>query len=125
MEAHSGSHQVVAEFLRQMGIDQYQWDGVPLTLFFESLGTLHLELTDRGLVLALFRIIQEYEVTEKAAKALRSVHLDQQLPLAIHAGMNGDDQLAFIVTMPERQVTIAGLTEALTLLGYLHQKLTE
>jgi len=115
----------VTEFIRQIGFGDFSWSGEPLTLSFDHTGTLHIEPTLHGLLLARFVEINEYDIINYVPKALRSVHYDQQLPLLVQTGMKGDHQLAFMTTLAPRQLTVSGLNEALSLLDHLHHQLTQ
>ncbi len=115
----------IGEFLNQIGFADFTWQGTPLTLSFEQSGTLHLEMTKAGLLIAQLREIKEYEATDMISKALRSVHSDQALPLVVQTGMKSLNQLAFMTTLSPQQLTISGLTDAMDILNYLHQQITQ
>ncbi|OZG74326.1 YopN chaperone SycN-like protein [Hahella sp. CCB-MM4] len=113
------------EFLYQIGFTDFTWHGAPLTLSFEHSGSLHMEMTDRGLLIAQLREINEYDSANIIAKALRLVHYDKPLPLVVQTGIKSHNQLAFITTLSPQQLSIPGLTEAVGLLEYLHHKVTQ
>jgi len=119
------SRDVVNQFLRQLGIASVDWDGSPLSLSFEQLGTLRIESNTRGLTLALAKEIEEFQIGQLATKALRSIHTDQQLPFSVHAGLLGDKELMFITTLTPTELDLANLNQVLTQLDYLHDQLRD
>lgn len=117
--------ETITGFLSQLGFTGFNWEGQPLTLSFEHSGLLHIEPTERGLLLARFQEINEYDMAGVIPKALRAVHADRQWPLPVQAGMRSNNKLAFLVTLAPEQLTIAALAEAMAILDALHQQLTD
>jgi type III secretion system chaperone SycN len=114
---------VVNQFIRQLGITSLDWDGAPLTLTFDRLGILSIELSNWGLTLALANEIEEFQIGPLAIKAFRAVHTDQQLPFSVHTGLHGDRELMFITSLTPQELDLANINQALTQLDYLHNQL--
>ncbi|WP_020408637.1 hypothetical protein [Hahella ganghwensis] len=115
----------MTEFLSQLGFENFSWQGTPLNLSFEHSGSLQIEPTNNGLLLARLHQINEFDIPDLVPKALRLVHSDQQLPFTVQTGLKGSSHLAFVTTLSPKQLTISGLTAALDLLGFLHDQLAD
>jgi type III secretion system chaperone SycN len=117
-------------FLKQMGLEtcsiqNTDWERQPITLEFEQLGTLHIEASKSGLLIALAKEIVTFNLGSVLRRALRSIHHKQQLPISVQAGLKGGNTLFFITELSCEKQSLSDLNEAVDLLDYLHQKVSE
>jgi type III secretion system chaperone SycN len=116
--------------LKQMGIDPFaiqntDWEHQPLTLEFEKIGTLHIEASTSGLLIALAKEITSFNLAHVLRRALRFIHHKQQLPISVQAGLKGGNTLLFMAVLPTEKQSLSDLNETIDLLGHLHQKVSE
>ena len=113
----------VLEFLRHLGLAGVSWNGRSLSLQSPIGGeSLYFEQTKGGLLIAEFFEIQEHDIPEKANRALRLVHPDQQHPFSIQTGMKGDRLIAFMVVIPENVVSVSCINDAFSIFHCLKEK---
>jgi type III secretion system chaperone SycN len=121
---------LIDSLLKQMGVDTHtiqntDWEHQPISLEFEKIGTLHIEASKSGLLIALAKEIATFNLAHVLRRALRFIHHKQQLPISVQAGLKGGNTLLFMAVLPSEKQSLSDLNETIDLLGHLHQKVSE
>lgn len=118
---------IIAEFGRSIGIEQLSPDpdiGGAVQLTFGGDGILGLEPGEDELLIYLARAVPPHDADIKA-RALAAVGPEQGWTWPVHAGTRGADRLVFLVRLPQSEVTLATLEQALELLTRLHESVRQ
>lgn len=114
----------VVAFGQSIGIDNLRPDANNLvSLQFEQRGNFCLEGVDDTLLVYLIRPVASYQ-TDIYREALRLCHYRQGHPLAVQAGLRGEEALVFLVRLSEAQCNLPNLERAMDLLTGLHQQVS-
>jgi type III secretion system chaperone SycN len=88
-------------------------------LRLESLGQLGIERLPDEVLIYLLRNVPVGEA-KHLRKALAICHYREGHPFVVQTGMRGDDQLVFLVRIPEREFTVQAIEQTVELLDRLH-----
>lgn len=116
---------VLGEFGSLMGIDGFGLgeQGVA-ALQIEGMGLFCIEPRERDIVAYLVRELPAY-AGEAPRKALELCDWRRGHPFPVTAGMKGETTLAFLMQIPEREVSLQTLENGLQYLARLHDEAAE
>ena len=115
----------IEEFGNSLGISGLAFNEAGVVrLAFETSGTLSIERTDDAVLIFLARRLDRNRdgVLERALDLCHFRHAEKLRP---RVGLGRDDELVFWVRLHERDVDLASMEEALTLLSQMHDQTAE
>lgn len=92
-----------------------------IVLDMQDRGTLYMEQGKGEMLVYMVREIPPFE-EHIFTNALRLCHPDRGHTLTVQAGLRGDDQLVFLVRMPDERFILPEIDRALNLLCDLHDR---
>lgn len=112
--------QTIAEFGRTVGIEGLALDGNGLAqLALAGGGSLSLEAGEDELLVYMVRPVSPHD-TDARLRALGLCRSDRPWQWPVQTGRHGEDGLIFLVRLPEREVSLSSLEQALDTLTRLH-----
>jgi type III secretion system chaperone SycN len=85
----------------------------------EKMGTLGIEHHGKEVVVYLLRQMPPGDL-RFLRRALALCHYKEGHPFPLQAGMKGEDQLVFLVRIPEREFSVQTIEQSIELLDRLH-----
>lgn len=112
--------QTIADFGRTIGVDGLALDDKGLAhMGLGGGGSLSLEAVGDELLVYMMRPVPPHD-TEAKLRALGLCRSDRPWKWPVQTGLRGDDGLIFLVRLPEREVSLSNLEQALDTLTRLH-----
>ena len=108
------------EFGQSIGMPGLRFnDQGVVMLTFERMGTLFLERHEEQILMYMVRKA-EHAPLAVFRRALGLCHYQENQPFELHVGLRREDDLVFLVKIPEQEFILPTVERALQFLDYIH-----